>query len=40
MFVQSYISQVSIKNNRRKFLTLIKIFANFDFTIVNVSLLR
>ena len=34
MFVQSYISLVSIKNNSTKFLTLSKIFADLDFTIV------
>ena len=37
MFVHSYIFQKSIKNNLTKFLILSKLFANFDFTIVNVS---
>ena len=40
MIVQSCICQVSIKNNLSNFLTLSKIFANFGFTIVNVSLFR
>ena len=37
MFVQYYLCQVRIKNNSTKFLTLSKLFANFDFTVVNVS---
>ena len=38
MFVQSRICQASIKISSTKFLTLSKRFANFDFIIVNVSL--
>ena len=40
MFVQSYvcyICQTSIKINTAKFLTSSKLFANFDFTTINVS---
>ena len=36
MFVQSYICQVSVKNNSTKFLTLSKLFANFDFLILQL----
>ena len=31
MFVQSYIYQISVKNNSTKFLISSKLFANFDF---------
>ena len=31
MFVQSYIYQISAKNNSTKFLMPSKLFANFDF---------
>ena len=35
MFVQSFICQISIKNNSMKFLTLRKCFVNFDSTIMS-----
>ena len=41
MFIQSYIChicQISVKNNSTMFLTLSKLFDNFDFTIINVLL--
>ena len=42
MFTQSWVCQTSIKNSSTRFLTLSKLFANFDFKsyiFININLL-
>ena len=40
LFIVAFVKYQNIKNNTTKFLTLSKLLANFDFTIVNASLFR